>query len=193
MNYNSISRFASLMLILALGACSLPADVDAPMVAMGNFALGHNIVVVKDPQIGPFSRKASDEELQAALVAGIARRFEPYEGEKLFNLGIKIDAYALAVPGVPLVFKPNSFLIINAIVWDDAAGLRLNEEAKQLTIVEGLSGQTLVSSGLTRNKAKQLEVLSDNAAKAIQDWLLEHPEWFEMPTQDTANTDVPTN
>jgi hypothetical protein len=165
MNYNSISRFASLMLILALGACSLPADVDAPMVAMGNFALGHNIVVVK----------------------------EPYEGEKLFNLGIKIDAYALAVPGVPLVFKPNSFLIINAIVWDDAAGLRLNEEAKQLTIVEGLSGQTLVSSGLTRNKAKQLEVLSDNAAKAIQDWLLEHPEWFEMPTQDTANTDVPTN
>jgi len=177
----AIVRFLLLISLAVLAACSVPADVDEPTVPMGDFVLGHNIVVVNEPQIGPFSRKASDDKWQEELTAGIARRFDVYEGAKIYNFGISIDAYALALPGVPLVFTPKSFLIITATIWDDAEAAKLNEEAKQLTIFEGISGETLVSSGLTQNKRQQMVKLSDNAAKAVQDWLLENPEWFGLP------------
>lgn len=182
-----VFRFVPVVVLLALAACSLPADVDEPQVAMGDFALGHNIVIVTEPQIGPFSRKATDAEWKDELTAGIARRFDSYEGEKLYHLGIKIDAYALALPGVPLVFSPKSLLILSANVWDDAQQLKLNGEPKQLTIFEGLSGETLLSSGLTQNKKQQMVRLSDNAAKAVQNWLLENPEWFGLPPLAAAD------
>ena len=164
-----------------LAACSLPADVNAPPVAMGNFLLGHNIVVVDAPQVLPFSRTASDEEWKDALTAAIDRRFGGYDGDKFYHIGVKIDGYALALPGVPVVFTPKSVLVITVSLWDDAAGEKLNEDEKALTIFEGVSGETLVSSGLTQTKEQQMVKLSDNAAKAIQDWILEHPEWIGLP------------
>ena len=171
--------FVGAALLVVAGCATTPSE-NEPREPMGNFALGHNIVVVDNPQIGPFSREATDEEIQQAVMIGISDRFDPYEGEKLYNLAIKVDAYALAVPGLPLVFKPSSFLVINAIVWDDASGERLNAEAKQLTILEGISKNTLISSGLTQNKEKQLANLGVSAAKAVQKWLLENPEWIGM-------------
>jgi len=178
----------SLLAVAMLAACSLPADVDEPQVPMGNFRLGHNIVVVDEPTIGPFSRVATDEEWTEELTTAIDRRFGGYDGEKFYNLGIKVEAYALAMPGVPLVFKPKSVLVINVLVWDDETQTRLNPEVKQLTVFEGISGETLISSGLTQNKQKQMVKLSNNAAKAIQNYLLENPEWFGLPPQD-ANPD----
>ena len=181
--------FVGLTGIAVLGACSLPADVSAPQVPMGDFRLGHNIVVVDEPTIGPFSRTATDEEWTEELTAAMEKRFGAYEGEKLYNLGVKVEAYALAMPGVPLVFKPRSVLVLNVLVWDDATQTRLNPgESKQLTIFEGVSGETLISSGLTQNKEEQMVKLSNNAAKAIQDYLLENPEWFGLPPlTDGAN------
>ena len=184
------SRIRNLLLglasMLALAACSLPADVNEPQVPMGDFRLGHNIVVVDEPTIGPFSRTATDEEWTEELTAAIQQRFGGYEGEKFYNLGIKVEAYALAMPGVPLVFKPKSVLVINLLVWDDATQTRLNAEAKQLTIFEGISGETLISAGLTQNKKKQMVKLSNNAAKAIQDYLLKNPEWLGLPPLDAV-------
>lgn len=177
--------------LAALGACSLPADVNEPQVPMGDFRLGHNVVVVDEPQIGPFSRSATDEEWTDELTKAIDRRFGGYEGDKFYNLGIKVEAYALAIPGVPIVFNPKSVLVINVLVWDDETQTRLNPgEAKQLTIFEGVSGETLISSGLTQNKKKQMVRLSTNAAKAIQDYLLDNPEWFGLPPKDATPEDV---
>ena len=163
----------------ALCACSLPADQNAPSVAMGNFSLGHNIVVVDEPAIGPFSRTVTDEEWKTSLTSAIAQRFGGYEGDRLYHLGIKIEGYALAVPGVPIVFSPKSILIVTVTAWDDAEQRKLNEEPKQITVFEGLSGKTVLGSGLFKNKKKQLTTLSINTAKAIQDWLFENPEWLE--------------
>ncbi|MGB5560401.1 MAG: hypothetical protein WBN04_20600 [Paracoccaceae bacterium] len=185
-----LSRIRNLLLgltgLAALAACSLPADVNEPQVPMGDFRLGHNVVVVDEPTIGPFSRTATDEEWTDELTAAINKRFGGYEGEKFYNLGIKVEAYALAMPGVPLVFKPRSVLVVNVLVWDDATQTRLNPEVKQLTIFEGISGETIISSGLTQNKKKQMVKLSNNAAKAIQDYLLENPEWFGLPPLDAV-------
>lgn len=181
----------AVLALAALGACSLPADVNAPQVPMGDFRLGHNVVVVNEPTIGPFSRTATDEEWTEELTAAIGRRFGGYEGEKFYNLGVRVEAYALAIPGVPLVFKPRSVLVINVLVWDDETQTRLNPgDAKQLTIFEGVSGETLISSGLTQNKKTQMVRLSNNAAKAIQDYLLENPEWFGLPPLGTQPEDT---
>jgi len=181
-----MTRLVSVVAVAGLvAACSTPATLDEPIEPMGNFLLGHNIVVVKDPEIGPFSRTATDEEWQKSLTDAIAARFGRYDGDKYYHIGIKIDAYALGMAGVPLVFKPQSVLAITVNIWDDSTQKRLNAEPKHLTIFEGLSGESIVGSGLTQSKAQQMQRLSTNAAKAVQEWILQNPEWVGLPPLDT--------
>ncbi len=178
--------FIPVLLLGTVAACSLPEDTDKPPANMGNFRLGHNIVVVKDPVQGPMSRKAEDGTWETVLKDEIGKRFGSYEGDKLYHLGVSVEAYVLALPGVPLVVSPKSILIINATVWDDAAEKKLNEEPKQITVLENLSGKTFLGSGLTQNKQQQQRNLARNAARAIQKWLLENPDWFDINAEEAA-------
>ena len=176
--------------LTVLAGCGIPANPDEPPVDMGNFRLGHNIVVVVDPQIGPFSRKATNEEWKQALTAAIERRFGSYEGDKFYHIGVKLDGYALARAGIPVVFTPKSFLVVTVNMWDDSTQKRVNEEEKALSVFEGISGKSLVGTGLTMNRNQQMELLADNMAKAIQDWILENPEWVGLPPlPEDAQTD----
>jgi len=162
-----------------LAGCAADAQLDdEPPVDLGDFSLGHNIVVAEGMQQGPFSRQATPDEVQAALSKAITERLGRYDGDKLYHIGLKVDAYAMAMPGVPVVFTPKSLLVVSANIWDDAAGKKLTDEPQLLTVFEGPSGSTLVGSGLTRNKAAQLEILSANMAKRVERWLLENGEWF---------------
>ncbi len=171
----------SLVLVCAvLAGCSRSGrDLGAPE-DLGDFRLGHNVVVAENATQGPFSRTATSEELQSALVTQIDRRLglDRYAGDKFYHLGVAIDGYILALPGVPLVASPKSALIISVRVWDDAAGVKLTEEPKQLTVLESFSGGTVIGSGLTRTKEEQLQNLVENAALAIENYLLENREWF---------------
>ena len=179
-------RFLAVGVGLSLLAACQSNDLKEPPVPLGDFALGLNIAVADNIQKVPISREASKEDWQAAMQKAVADRFGRYEGSKLYNIGISIDAYALAPPGVPLVLRPKSVLVITANIWDDAAQKKLNPEGKQLTIFEHMSAETVIGSGVTQNKAKQMEVLSYNAAKAVEKWLLEHPEWFGLPPKPPA-------
>jgi len=185
-------RLAWLGLALGLlAACSAPAVVDEPPVAMGDFRLGHNIVVVDNPEIGPFSRSVEDSVWQERLTQAMADRFGSYEGDNYYHIGIKMDLYALAQPGVPVVFTPKSVLVLTVNIWDDETGEKVNAEEKALTVFEGASAETIIGSGLVRGKAKQMEVLSNNAAKAIQDWILENPEWVGLPPLTQPDEEAP--
>ena len=166
--------------LTALAACQTN-DLKEPPVPLGDFRLGLNIAVADNVQKVPISREASKEEWQEAVKKAIADRFGRYEGDKLYNIGISIDGYALAPPGVPLVLKPKSVLVVTANIWDDAAQKKLNPEGKQLTIFEHMSAETVIGSGVTQNKKKQMEILSYNAAKSVEKWLLENPQWFGLP------------
>ena len=179
-------RFLAVGVGLSLLAACQTNDLKEPPVPLGDFALGLNIAVADNIQKVPISREASKEEWQNAMQKAVADRFGRYEGSKLYNIGISIDGYALAPPGVPLVLKPKSVLVITANIWDDAAQKKLNPEGKQLTIFEHMSAETVIGSGVTQTKAKQMEVLSYNAAKAVEKWLLEHPEWFGLPPKPPA-------
>ena len=163
-----------------LAACQT-SDLKEPPVPLGDFALGLNIAVADKVEMVPISRAATPEAWEAAIKKAVDDRFGRYNGSKLYNIGISIDAYALAPPGVPVVLKPKSVLVITANIWDDAAQKKLNPEGKQFTIFEKMSAETVVGSGLTQSKERQMEILSYNAVKKVEEWLLENPEWFGLP------------
>ncbi|PCH86056.1 MAG: hypothetical protein COB88_09025, partial [Flavobacteriales bacterium] len=73
----------------------------------------HNIIVADAAQAGPLSRKADPDDWEAALKTAIDARLGRYEGDKYFHIGTHVDAYVLAIPGVPLVATPKSVLIIS--------------------------------------------------------------------------------
>lgn len=168
--------------VALLAACQ-SNDLAEPPEALGDFALGLNIAVTDNIQMVPLSRTASPQQWEAAMEKAIDDRFGParYDGSRLYNIGIAVEGYALAPPGVPMVLKPRSILVITANVWDDAAQKKLNAEGKQFHIFEGTSPETVVGSGLTQSKQRQMEILSYNAAKRIEQWFLDNPEWFGLP------------
>lgn len=179
----SFIRSLAVLTLLALTACGASVDegLDQPPVALGDFNLGHNIIVGETAQMVPPSREASAEEWERILGEEVDKRFRRYDGEGLYHFGISVDAYALAIPGVPVVVKPKSVLAISVTVWDNSTGDVINEEAKQLTVFEnlGVSEEGLVGSGLTQTREEQMRNLSYSASLAIQRWLVANKEWFD--------------
>jgi hypothetical protein len=168
-------------------------DLAEPPVPLGDFALGLNIVVTDKTEKVPISRTATGEEWQATMTKAVDDRFGRYDGTKLYNIGISVDGYALAPPGIPVVAAPKSILVVTANVWDDAEQKKLNAEGKQITVFESLSGETVIGTGLTRNKQEQMDALAYNAVKRVEEWFLQNPEWFGLPPRDVPSpADAPT-
>lgn len=157
-------------------------DLSKPPVALGDFKLGHNVVVASKMQKGPVSRDATEEEWTNTLTSAVSDRFGRYDGEQLYHLGISVEGYMLAPPGVPLVYTPKSALVINVTLWDDAGGRKLNEAPQQITVLETTGTDSiLIGSGWGREKEEQMAGLSYNAVKAIESWMLEYSGthgWF---------------
>lgn len=168
-----------------LSACATN-DLAEPPAPLGEFGLGLNIVVADNVQKVPISRDASPDEWEATMKKAVDARFGRYNGSRLYNIGISVDGYALAPPGIPVVAAPKSVLVITANVWDDAAQKKLNPEGKQITVFESLSGETVIGTGLTRSKQQQMDALSYNAVKRVEDWFLDNPEWFGLTAEDIA-------
>jgi hypothetical protein len=175
-------RLTALMLAaLALAACETRTDMQPPPAVMQQgFKLGHVVVIADKATKAPISRDAQPEQWQAALTKAVKDRFGSLDGNAFYHLGINVDGYALAPPGVPLLVTPKSVLIISVtMLTDTEGGKKLNEKPEQLTVFETLSGDSVVGTGLTKTAEEQLENLSFNAAMAIQDWLAKNPQFFD--------------
>ncbi|MGV8989585.1 MAG: hypothetical protein ACOH2H_25545 [Cypionkella sp.] len=182
--------------LVALFGCDAH-DAGEPPRPMGNFQMGLNIVVPDTAQTIALSRKATPEEWKTVMTQAMQDRFGSYTGDKLFDFGISIDGYMLAPPGVPVVASPHSALIITVNVWDDAKQELLVKGGKRITFVEGMSPESVIGSGWTQNKNQQMKKLAFNAAKAVQNYMLDHPEWLDLPpkgasgSSSATSTDVP--
>ena len=163
----------AISLFFGLAACDPTRDLEDAPVDLGDFKLGHNIVVTPNIQALPGSRSATEEEWKTAMMKAIDDRFGRYEGSRVYHFGISVDAYNLAAIDVPGVPTPKSALGINVTLWDNEKGVKLNEEAKTITVLGVFSG-----AGIQPKKQVQLDNLSALAAKSIENWMLEHPEWF---------------
>lgn len=169
------------LMMVVLAACSSGADLKDPPVPLGDFRLEHNIVVASKAQRGPLSRSATEEELSAAVQAAMAERFGRYDGNSRYHFGISVEGYVLAQPGVPLVLAPKSALILNLTVWDDAANKKLNETPENITVLETFGTAPIIGTGYTMTAEEQLAELSQNAAKAVERYLVRQQTeegWF---------------
>ncbi|GGD98701.1 hypothetical protein SAMN05421774_1012 [Gemmobacter megaterium] len=165
---------------LALAACETRTGLDAPPAELASFKLGHVAVVADKATKAPISRDAQPEQWKAALSKAVRDRFGRIDGDTFYHLGVHVDGYALAPPGVPLVISPKSVLIISVtLITDTEGGKVLNPKPEQLTVFETLSGGTVVGTGLTKTAEEQMENLSFNAALAIEDWLAKNPQFFD--------------
>lgn len=167
--------FALLSTLLIVAACAVPQkEVTEAPVDLGDFKLGHNIVVAPDLTKGPLSREASKEEWIASVKGAIDARLGRYNGTRLVHLGVNVSGYVLAQPGVPILLAPKSALIITVTAWDDRAGGKFHDEPKMITVLETFTGASIVGSGLTMTAEEQMANLSHNVAKALEDWLHEN-------------------
>lgn len=184
-------RFCAVLLaVLSLSACEDISDLSKPPKPIGEFALGHNVVVAPNIVMGPASREASDEAWIEAVTKAVDARFSRFEGDQLYHFGISLEGYVLAQPGLPVVLSPKSVLILKLTVWDDAAGEKLNSEPEQITVLESLDGDTIVGSGLTKTAEEQMQTLAENSAKLIQRYIIRQHRaegWFKRRA-DTAAT-----
>lgn len=179
---------SGLFILSVVAACSGSADLKDPPAPLGDFKLVHNIVVASKAYQGPVSRKASEELLASTMKAAIAERFDRYDGDSGYHFGISVEGYVLAISGVPLV-APKSVLIINLTVWDDEAGKKLNEEPQQITVFETFGADLILGSGFTMSAEEQLVILSQNAAKAVENYLVEQQNeqgWFTPDAEPVA-------
>ena len=98
----------SMFAILAFGllaACGANSRLDPNPDPIGDFRLGFNVVVANDIQKGPASRDATEEELTDALRAAMEERLGRYDGDGLYHIGLRIEAYTLGQTGVPILFS----------------------------------------------------------------------------------------
>ncbi|MGC1494523.1 MAG: hypothetical protein WA790_01850 [Sulfitobacter sp.] len=177
-----IRVFAVLMSVVMLAACNGAADLNKSAVPLGDFNLQHNIAVAPKVQKAPLSREASVEELTKALTDATEERFGRYNGARNYHFGMSIEGYALAQPGIPLVFAPKSILVVKLTVWDDAKNKKLNAKPFQITVFESFDQGPVVGSGYTKTAEEQLKNLSQNAAKAIETYLVKQNRaegWFK--------------
>jgi len=174
-----LRNFALLAAAGLLAACANGANLGEERTELGDFRLCYNIVTTNDAVQGPLSREADLDEFATLIRAEVERRFGRYEGDRLYHIALHVDAYVLAVPGIPIVASPRSALIVSANVWDDVLGRPLNEDPEQITVLESVSGSSVIGSGLTQNAEQQMQVLAQNAAIRIENWLSANPEWFD--------------
>ncbi|WP_371742014.1 hypothetical protein [Citreicella sp. C3M06] len=177
--------FPALALVCGLAACANgQSDLDKPTEPIGDFKLGHAMVVAPNMVMGPLSREASAEDWIASVDSALEERFRRQDGDQYYHLGVSVEGYVLAQPGIPLVLSPKSALIVNVTVWDDATQAKLNAEPEQITALESLSAETAVGSGLTQSKQEQMRNLSANVALQIEKWMrrMQKTEgWFGGP------------
>ncbi|WP_299025247.1 hypothetical protein [uncultured Sulfitobacter sp.] len=173
--------FGMMLLGLSVAACNGAADLGKAAVPLGDFNLGHNIVVAPKVQKVPLGRTLDTEVMKKMLQEAVAERFDRYEGARLYHFGISIESYFLAPPGVPVVAAPKSAMIIRITVWDDAKNKKLTPKAHQITVLESLDQGPLVGSGYTKSAEEQFKNLSQNAVKQIETFLVKQNAemgWF---------------
>lgn len=176
-----IRVLAVLMSLAFLAACNGAADLNKAPVPLGDFNLRHNIAVAPKAVKGPLSREVSKDQLTKALTDATAERFGRYNGTRDYHFGMSVEGYVLAQPGIPLVFAPKSILIVNLTVWDDAKNRKLTEKPHQITVFESFDQGPVVGSGYTKSAEEQLKNLSQNAAKAMENYLVKMNKekgWF---------------
>ncbi len=167
---NRRSVLGALAACVFLTACDAPPELPPDPTPIGDFRLGFITTSTEGSVVPDVSRKIGDEELETVLNAALRERLGRYKGDKWYHLSVSVEGYVLAPPGIPVIASPRSGMVLRIVVWDDAAGIALNEP-HSLTVVEPVSPETVVGSGYARSAEEQAVAVSRFAASVVEDWL----------------------
>lgn len=174
-------RLVKLLLgLLILASCTTEVQDQDAQKEMGDFRLGYAVVVGEDMVQGPLSRQGNSDQIIASVKSAIEEQLSDYKGSKYYHVAVKLEAYILAQPGVPLVFSPKSTLILQVSLWDNVTQQRMSEP-EQIRIFEPIRIRSIIGSGYTQNAEEQTNVLAQEAARMIEEWLKNKHEtagWF---------------
>lgn len=168
-------RFAAaLVLTLGLAACTDPTrDLSEPTEPLGDFVLGFVAAVAEKPEPAKLlvSRDATAEEWIEVVDKAAKARFERFEGDKIYHLGLKVMAYSLPPPVVP----GKSALHLAVTVFDDANCIKMNPKVHDVMVIQ------VFESRLNLTREQQMQRLAETAVKDLETWLREQMEsegWF---------------
>ncbi len=172
--------------LVALSACAVPDPDLEEQVNLGDFRLLGNVAVTTNARKMGVSRDASAEEWEAALEGAIEKRFGRYEGETPYTISYSLDGYILATKAGRLALAPRSAMSMTVHIWQTDPLDRLEDRSKQLLIFEGLDGETVIGSGLFRDRDEQMANLAAQFAKAVERWLVANGDLFGVGVSDAA-------
>ncbi len=175
----------------ALLGCAQTQIDEAPE-DLGEFKLRVNYAFADKAVQGPVSRDATPDEWTAAIENAVDIRLGRYQGSQEYDIGISVEGFMLAPPGVPILLSPRSTAIVLVNVYD-VERKEFLAKAHQIQVLEDTSGQSaVVGSGYIRDKEEQMSGLSLNVADKVEEWLAAQHKaegWFDK-RQDPASVDA---
>ena len=175
-------RILTLITGLALmGACTQTQLYEEPE-SLGEFKLRVNYAFADKAVQGPVSRDATPDEWTAAIQNAVDVRLGRYEGAQEYDIGISLEGYMLAPPGIPVIYNPKSTAIVLVNVYD-VNKKEFLAKGKQFQVLEDTTGgSALKGSGHERTKEEQMSGLALKVADRVEEWLAEEHEengWFK--------------
>lgn len=175
-------RILTLITGLALmGACTQTQVYEEPE-SLGEFKLRVNYAFADKAVQGPVSRDATPQEWTDAIQNAVDIRLGRYEGAQEYDIGISLEGYMLAPPGVPVIYNPKSTAIVLVNVYD-VGKKEFVAKAKKFQVLEDTTGESaLAGSGHTRTKEEQMSGLALKVADRVEEWLAEEHQdngWFD--------------
>lgn len=174
-------RILTLITGLALmGACTQTQVYEEPE-SLGEFKMRVNYAFADKAVQGPVSRDATPDEWTSAIQNAVDIRLGRYEGAQEYDIGISLEGYMLAPPGIPVIYNPKSTAIVLVNVYD-VNKKEFLAKGKQFQVLEDTTGgSALKGSGHERTKEEQMSGLALKVADRVEEWLAEEHEengWF---------------
>ncbi|WP_170366314.1 hypothetical protein [Ruegeria arenilitoris] len=176
-------RILTLITGLALvGACTQTQLYEEPE-DLGEFKLRVNYAFADKAVQGPVSRDATPQEWTEAIQKAVDIRLGRYQGSQEYDIGISLEGYMLAPPGIPVIYNPKSTAIVLVNVYD-VGKKQFLAKGKQFQVLEDTTGgSALKGSGNERTKEEQMSGLALKVADRVEEWLAEEHKdngWFDL-------------
>ncbi|UUV06697.1 hypothetical protein [Ruegeria sp. YS9] len=194
-------RILTLITGLALMAACTQTQVYEPPESLGEFKLRVNYAFADKAVQGPVSRDATPEEWTKAIQNAVDIRLGRYDGSQEYDVGISLEGYMLAPPGIPVIYNPRSTAIVLVNVYD-VKNKEFLAKGKQFQVLEDTTGgSAFKGSGHERTKEEQMSGLALKIADRVEEWLAEEHEengWFDkrpdliQPLESVEVTQNPT-
>ncbi|SMC66113.1 hypothetical protein [Primorskyibacter flagellatus] len=172
----------SLIACVGLAACGdATRDLKDRPDPLGDFSLGFVAAAAPSPQKLLVSRAATSEEWVKVVEEAYLQRFGRFDGEKRYNMGLRVEAYSLPPPLVP----GKSAVQIAVTVWDDAAASKLNDKPEPIAVIK------VFETRLASSREESMKALAEEAALETEKWLRAQQAeqgWFGGPVSESEDT-----